>query len=536
MLDAGMSTIRKDPWLGRTIAQRYRLIAKLGDGGMATVFLARHVLIERLSAIKFLHAELGNDEAYKGRFLREARAVNRINHPNIVEITDYGETEGLVYLVMEYVPGEALNKHLERASLGWRRAAGIGIQIAAALGRAHEMGVIHRDLKPANVLIVARRGGGDLVKLTDFGVAKMLDAPTITTHRVAFGTPGYVAPEYCELGSIDARTDLFSLGVLLYETTSGALPFGEHGFTRGPPFPMDPPVRLGARVADVPPLFEDIVMTLLARDPDDRPRDGFEAFDLLKRVLELGAEGTGSIPLRSGDDGSGDGEAGEEPAGHAHSPARRPGPHLTTAPVETIGPACARALAQLEAHAARTGASLPAGTLVALAQARKQVAMVDQIARLVASDTETVEIERGRGRAVRAELGRQLDEVARERSKALGWAGTILERSDQVRSRRASGEQPVNAVEAMVWEEAALDQEEESTRARADGLSAEMVALQAEISRQNERLEHEMLVTSAKLEGHIAALRSMALEAWISLEEAARRLEVTLGHEADWVG
>src|SRR5262249_44195271 len=163
-------------------------------------------------------------------------------------------------------------------------------------------------------------------------------------------------------------------------------------------------------------------------------------------------------------------------------PVRRPGPHLTTAPVDRIGPICDGALAQLEGHAARAGTSMPAGTLVAMAQAKKQVAMVDQIARLVASDSEDLETERARGRAVRAQLGRQLDEVGRDRSKALGWAGTIAERSDVVRSRRASGEQPVNAVEAMVWEQAALEQEEERTRARVDELSAEMLGLQAEIS------------------------------------------------------
>src|SRR6185369_1291934 len=119
-------------------------------GSVASVYLARHVLIGRLNAIKIVHPELVRDDAYRDRFLREARAVNRINHPNIVEISDYGEADGLVYLVMEYVPGESLAKGLERGPLGWRRAAYVGLQIAAALGRAHQLGVVHRDLRPVN--------------------------------------------------------------------------------------------------------------------------------------------------------------------------------------------------------------------------------------------------------------------------------------------------------------------------------------------------------------------------------------------------
>ena len=116
---------RKDPLLGRTIAERYRLISHLGSGGMGSVYLARHALIERLSAIKILNSELGRDDVAKRRFLREARAVNRINHPNIVEITDFGEGEGLVWLVMEYVPGESLARMLGRGPIGWRRATSI---------------------------------------------------------------------------------------------------------------------------------------------------------------------------------------------------------------------------------------------------------------------------------------------------------------------------------------------------------------------------------------------------------------------------
>src|SRR6185312_9879712 len=170
----------KDPLLGRTIAQRYRLISRLGAGSLASVYLARHVLIDRLGAIKIVHPEYARDPLWRERFLREARAVNRINHPNIVEITDLGEADGLLFLVMEYVPGESLQKVLERGPLGWRRAAAIGLQVSSALGRAHQMGVVHRGLDATNILIMPRRDGPDTVKLTDFGVAKLADAAPLT--------------------------------------------------------------------------------------------------------------------------------------------------------------------------------------------------------------------------------------------------------------------------------------------------------------------------------------------------------------------
>src|SRR5579859_5361023 len=168
-----------DPLIGRTLAGRYRLLSRLGHGGMSSVYLSRHALIDRLSAIKVLHQELSEHPQHKERFLREARAVNRINHPNIVEISDYGETQitvdpqrqdrrTVVYLVMEYVPGETLAKMLLRGALPETRLVPIALQVAGALARAHQTGVIHRDVKPENVLLVSRRGWSDLVKLTDF--------------------------------------------------------------------------------------------------------------------------------------------------------------------------------------------------------------------------------------------------------------------------------------------------------------------------------------------------------------------------------
>ena len=151
---------------------------------MAVVYLARHVMIERLSAIKILRQDLGMNVSHRERFLREARAVNRINHPNIVEITDFGEDGGLVFLVMEYVEGESLQTALAPGRFDLVRAVRIALQIASALGRAHELGVIHRDLKPENVLLLLR-DGADFAKLTDFGIAKIVDAPGDHVHRAA---------------------------------------------------------------------------------------------------------------------------------------------------------------------------------------------------------------------------------------------------------------------------------------------------------------------------------------------------------------
>ena len=145
-----------DPYLGRTIAARYRLVKRLGSGGMSSVYLAHHVMIERISALKILREDLSRHPTHRERFLREARAVNRINHPNIVEISDFGESDGLAYLVMEFIDGPSLHQEITGGSLPWPRAVRVGLQVAAALARAHQMGVMHRNLKPENILLGKR--------------------------------------------------------------------------------------------------------------------------------------------------------------------------------------------------------------------------------------------------------------------------------------------------------------------------------------------------------------------------------------------
>jgi tRNA A-37 threonylcarbamoyl transferase component Bud32 len=285
------STLRTvlDPLIGKTVGGRFRLIQRLGSGGMSSVYLARHVLIDRLMAIKTLRRDLARDAVQRDRFLREARAVNRINHENIVEITDFGETEdGLVYLVMEYVPGEPLLAHFAKGPFPAARALDIAEQSASALARAHQMGVIHRDLKPENILLVERREGkGDFVKILDFGIAKILDAPSLTGSQQIFGTPGYIAPEYIQSSEIDGRADLYSLGCILYEMVTGALPFDyEYPGDLLVKHVTEPPIKPSVRHPLIEPAIEEFILRALAKDPAQRFRDAFHFIAELRLVRE----------------------------------------------------------------------------------------------------------------------------------------------------------------------------------------------------------------------------------------------------------
>lgn len=277
-----------DPLLGKTVGGRFRLIQRIGSGGMSSVYLARHVLIDRLMAIKTLRRDLARDPVQRDRFLREARAVNRINHENIVEISDFGETEdGLVYLVMEYVPGEPLLKLLTNGPIPALRALDIIEQCGNALGRAHQMGVIHRDLKPENIIIVQRRDRHDFVKLLDFGIAKILDAPSLTGSQQIFGTPGYIAPEYIQSTDIDGRSDLYSLGCILYELVTGALPFDyEYPGDLLVKHVTEPPIRPSVRHPGVDPAVEQFILRCLEKNPDERFRDAFHFNAELRAVRE----------------------------------------------------------------------------------------------------------------------------------------------------------------------------------------------------------------------------------------------------------
>ena len=208
--------------IGTVLSGRYRLESKLGSGGMSTVYLARDSTLERWVAVKVMHREMSDQPDQIERFRREARAVAQLSHPNVVAVIDAGEDGGHPYIVFEYVDGETLKQRIERAGpLPVDEATAYAIEIGRGLSAAHSRRLVHRDVKPQNVLIDSE----GRAKVTDFGIARSLEADGLTQTGRVLGTTDYVSPEQAMGRGVDARTDIYSLGVLLYEMLTGEVPF-----------------------------------------------------------------------------------------------------------------------------------------------------------------------------------------------------------------------------------------------------------------------------------------------------------------------
>jgi serine/threonine protein kinase len=221
-----MVVVRRRPRLVGRVVSHYRILEHLGGGGMGVVYKAEDAKLHRIVALKFLAAELTKNASAKERFLHEARAASALDHPNICTIFEVDETlEGQLYLAMAYYDGETLEERIYRGPLPPSEAIGIAIQVARGLGRAHETGIIHRDIKPANIIITPR---GE-AKIVDFGLAKLAGQVGLTRNGSSMGTPTYMSPEQADGKPVDTRTDIWSLGVVLYEMVTGKKPFvGEH--------------------------------------------------------------------------------------------------------------------------------------------------------------------------------------------------------------------------------------------------------------------------------------------------------------------
>jgi len=276
-----------DPLIGRVVQDRYLIEALLGTGGMASVYRGRHQLIDRQVALKFLKPKQAGDATSRARFLREARAVNRVQHEHIIDVSDFGETsDGLVYMVMEYLEGRTLTSEIAQAPLALDRACEIGLQVALALARAHQHGVVHRDVKPANIFLIQRGESADFVKLLDFGLARGPDDVALTSSNLLFGTPEYMAPEQVRGSAIGAKADLYALGCVLFEMATGRIPF--EGAPTGVVYMhlYDLPPRPSQLRPDISPELERLILRLLSKSPELRPANADEVAAELSNISD----------------------------------------------------------------------------------------------------------------------------------------------------------------------------------------------------------------------------------------------------------
>ena len=294
--------------VGSIIADKYVLLEQVGVGSMGSVYRARHTALERDVALKLMAPEVAHDRSFAARFRREAHAASRLAHPSSVLITDFGEEpDGLLYLVMEYVRGPSLEAMLERGvRLSERRTVDILSQVLSAVAVAHEAGIVHRDLKPANVLVVETTDDdgspADLVKVCDFGVASLRDRAEVvgpsrsaalrpgrrlTLAGAVVGTPAYMAPEQASGGTQEPRTDLYSLGVVLFEMLTGRLPLWGDTLEETMRRQISAPAPSPREFVDCTPALADVCLRAMAKRPEDR----FESARAMRAALRAALAG-----------------------------------------------------------------------------------------------------------------------------------------------------------------------------------------------------------------------------------------------------
>ena len=286
-----MSANQTDPMIGRLIDDRYQVRSRIARGGMATVYLATDLRLERRVAIKIMHGHLADDASFKERFIQEARSAARLAHPNVVNVFDQGQDDDSAYLVMEYLPGITLRELLQdHKVLTSDQAMDILEAVLAGLAAAHRAGIVHRDLKPENVLLA----DDGRIKIGDFGLARAATANT-ATGAALLGTIAYLSPELVTRGVADTRSDIYALGIMLYEMLTGEQPYkGEQPMQIAYQHANDTVPAPSSSNPSVPAELDELVQWATARDPEHRPRDARAMLDQLIDVQRVLADPSGA--------------------------------------------------------------------------------------------------------------------------------------------------------------------------------------------------------------------------------------------------
>jgi serine/threonine protein kinase len=430
---AGTSRKRADdPALGKVIAGRYRLEARIGEGGMGIVYRARHVLIDRVVAVKLIRPDLRGETHLRAWMLREARAANRVDHAHIIDIHDIGETdEGELYLVMEYLVGTPLSTEIARGPMPIQRAVDILEQMGAALARAHDLGVVHRDLKSDNILLTARGGRKDFVKILDFGLAALAHDPRLAPKGAVFGTPEYMSPEQARGETAGPQSDLYALGILLFEMITGQLPFRSSDrdtlleLQRTGVAPRPSSIR-----KDCNPVAERIILRLLEKEQRRRYRDGHHLLEELKALQR-------SLPS----------QAWDKTADPQQAPGIPPPPPPPRSADVTEWASRAGLFSRMIARAYPSGNADPEVGR-AMQRAWELAAKANGLEGEIASHTRRLEALERRGRALRAEIGRKVEELAQEESRTLRDVSAFQEEETAARLELEKAEETAKELKA----------------------------------------------------------------------------------------
>lgn len=510
----------RDPYLGKVVAGRYRLEALLGEGGMGVVYRSRHVLIDRVVALKLIRPDLKGETHLRAWMLREARAANRVDHAHIVDIHDVGETEeGELYLVMEYLVGTALSAEIAKGPMPIPRAVDILEQMTAALARAHDLGVVHRDLKSDNIMLTVRGGRQDFVKILDFGLAAMARDPRLAPKGAVFGTPEYMSPEQARGEDANSASDLYALGILFFEMTTGQLPFRSSDretlleMQRSAPAPKARTLR-----PELPEHAERIIQKLLEKDPARRFRDGHHLQEELKALQR-------SLPSTQWDVKTTEATVAPPPP----PPAPTPGVVEWSRRASHFIRAVARAYPNGRA---------PDAVQQAADRMWEVAARASRLEGELSSHSRKLEAIEKRGRALRAEIGRKVEELAGEESRAMREAAAGRGHAERISQLRAASERDLAAAlqraESAISQPASMRKLYEdvgAARARSDTL--------AEVQRDYEQRAEERERYGAGLRKQIDDLRSQLQRYSEALENdlqsgrdrIATRVREALGYE-----